>query len=135
MMSQLNEFIQGIPSETKRNDAIELLKILEEESGYMPYISGSIVGFGSYHYKYDSGREGDSFVVAFSPRKANIAIYIMPGFSTFEEQLKRLGKHKTGKSCLYINKLKDVDILTLRQIISESVNIMQTRYTCSAQPD
>jgi len=85
----------------------------------------SIVGFGSYHYKYASGREGDWPLVGFSPRKQNLTLYIMSGFEKYEELLEKLGKFKTGKSCLYINKLKDVDIHTLRELILESVKCMR----------
>ena len=81
----------------------------------------SIVGFGSYHYKYTSGREADWFQIGFSPRKQNLTIYIMDGFEKYENLLKKLGKHKLGKSCLYINKLEDISILVLKKLISESV--------------
>lgn len=88
----------------------------------------SIVGFGSYHYKYSSGREGDWPLVGFSPRKKNLTLYIMSGFERYELLLDNLGKFKTGKSCLYINKLKDVDIKILRDLILESVKYMKKEY-------
>ena len=81
----------------------------------------SIVGFGSYRYKYASGREGEWFLTGFSPRKRNLTLYIMAGFENYDSLLADLGKHKTGKSCLYINKLEDVDIPTLRKLIRQSV--------------
>ena len=81
----------------------------------------SIVGFGSYHYKYESGREGDMPLTGFSPRKQSLTVYIMPGFDEYEDMLGRLGKHKVGKSCLYINKLADVDKSVLRELIEKSV--------------
>jgi len=85
----------------------------------------SIVGFGSYHYKYASGREGDWPLVGFSPRKQNLTLYIMSGFDKYEEILENLGKFKTGKSCLYINKLKDVNMRSLKELLSESVKHMK----------
>ncbi len=103
---------------------------MEEESGYKAVLHGKIVGFGIYHYKYDSGREGDAIVVGFSPRSQNITIYIMPGFSDYEKELKQLGKHKTSKSCLYVNKLADIDEKVLRTVIKHSVQVMKKRYEC-----
>ena len=81
----------------------------------------SIVGFGEYHYKYASGREGDWFLTGFSPRKQNLALYIMSGFSEYEALLSNLGKFKTGKSCLYVNKIEDIDLSTLKELIQRSV--------------
>ena len=103
---------------------------MEKASGYDAYLSGSIVGFGEYHYKYESGREGDSVVTGFSPRKQNIAIYIMPGFSAYEKELSLLGKYKLGKSCLYINKLSDINEKLLVKIVEDSVKTMKGRYVC-----
>ena len=88
----------------------------------------SIVGYGEYHYKYASGREGDWALVGFSPRKQNLSVYIMPGFSAYDSLMKKLGKYKTGKSCLYINKLEDVDESVLEKLIVESVKSMRERY-------
>lgn len=88
----------------------------------------SIIGFGKYHYKYESGREGDYALVALSPRKQNLVVYIMPGFDTFPALMKKLGKYKTGKSCLYLNKLDDVDHAVLEQLIGDSVKVMRKRY-------
>ena len=88
----------------------------------------SIVGFGSYHYRYASGREGNSLVVGFSPRKQNMVIYIMPGFSDYGEILDGLGKFRTGRSCLYVNKLDDVDLVLLEQLVRESFREMKRRY-------
>ena len=89
----------------------------------------SIVGFGSYHYTYATGREGDWFVVGFSPRKQALTLYIMAGFSRYQELLTKLGKHSTGKSCLYVEKLEDVDLKVLRQLVTESVAHMRISYT------
>jgi hypothetical protein len=85
----------------------------------------SIVGFGNYHYKYESGREGDWFLTGFSPRKASLTLYIMAGFKEYDELLEKLGKHKTGSSCLYVNKLEDVDLKVLTQLIKQSVQKMK----------
>ena len=128
MNAQVKQFIDKIDSEAKKQDALSLLKLMEEASGYKPYLSGSIIGFGEYHYKYDSGREGDSVVTGFSPRKNNISIYIMPGFDDYQKELALLGKHKTSVSCLYINKLADIDTKVLLKIIKHSVNVMRKRY-------
>lgn len=88
----------------------------------------SIVGYGAYHYKYASGREGDWAITGFSPRKQNLVVYIMPGFDKFPALMKKLGKYKTGKSCLYLNKLDDVDQNVLEKLIAESVKVMRKRY-------
>ena len=84
----------------------------------------TIVGFGSYHYKYESGREGDWFKTGFSPRKTSLTLYIMPGFNRYDELMQKLGKHKTGQSCLYINKLEDVDMDVLRELVKLSYDYM-----------
>ena len=131
-MNTISEFLGKIENKRRQADSIQLLSILEEESGYEPKLIGSIIGFGTYHYKYETGLEGDSSVVAFSPRKQNLVIYIMPGFSTYQEILGRLGKHKQGKSCLYINKLTDLDLTVLRELIKRSVNDMKIKYECKA---
>jgi hypothetical protein len=88
----------------------------------------NIVGFGTYHYKYASGREGDWILVGFSPRKQNLVVYIMPGFKEFPALMNKLGKYKTGKSCLYLNKLDDVDAAVLEKLIGQSVKVMRKRY-------
>lgn len=130
MKSDLNEFIDGIEDATKKKDCLTLLNILEEESGYKPVLRGQIIGFGMYHYKYDSGREGDWIVTGFSPRAQNISIYIIPGFSEYKNELALLGKHKTAKSCLYIKKLADIDESILRSMVRNSVEVMKTNYEC-----
>jgi len=87
----------------------------------------SIVGFGKYHYKYASGREGDFFITGFSPRKQNLTLYIMSGFQKYPKFMKKLGKYKTGSSCLYINKLEDVNMRVLKELITESVKYMKQK--------
>lgn len=130
MKKQILEYISTIESERRRSDSEVLLELIEKESGYTPCMHGSMIGFGKYHYKYDSGREGDSFVTGFSPRKNNIAVYIMTGFSGYQETLDNLGKHKVGKSCLYINNLADIDLMELRKLVRLSVKDMQDKYEC-----
>lgn len=131
MKNEIVEYISNIENTQKREDSRTLLKIMEVESGFKPYLTGSIIGFGKYHYEYESGREGDSIVTGFSARKQNIAIYIMPGFSAYGDNLKLLGKHKIGKSCLYINNLADIEIRELRKIIKSSVAYMTKQYECT----
>jgi len=125
----VEQFLKKIEHLTKREDSIKILELMKEVTKEKPVMWGdSIVGFGSYHYKYASGHEGDWPIVGFSPRKQNLTIYIMPGFDDYEEILKNLGKFKTGKSCLYINKLKDIDTQSLKKLISESVKYMKKQY-------
>lgn len=119
------EFLDGVSNETRKNDSYAVLELMRTTTGLEPRMWGdSIVGFGSYHYKYASGREGDWFLTGFSPRKQSLTLYIMPGFDEYEALLKKLGKHKIGKSCLYINKLEDVDLSVLKTLIEKSVNKM-----------
>jgi len=128
MKSDIKTLIGAIDSKAKQQDAIELLAIMEKASGFTPYLSGSIISFGQYHYKYDSGREGDSCVTGFTPRKSKISIYIMSGFDEFKDELSQLGKHKATVSCLYINKLADIDTKVLIKIIKASVKVMKKKY-------
>lgn len=123
------DFVASVEHPTRRADAETLLELMERASGYKPKMWGpTIVGFGRYHYKYETGREGDSLITGFSPRKANLVVYIMPGYDDIAEQLARLGKHKIGKSCLYINKLTDVDLAVLEEIVVDSVDRMRQNY-------
>lgn len=123
------DFIASVENENRRQDAELMLGIMEEITGEKPVMWGpSLIGYGAYHYKYDSGREGDFFMTGFSPRKQNMALYIMPGFDRFPELMGKLGKHKTGKSCLYINKLKDVDMDVLKTLIEEGYRYMKNKY-------
>lgn len=121
-------FIEQVENETRRKDAYFLLDLMSEITGETGSMWGSsIVGFGQYHYKYKSGRESDWFVTGFSPRKSSLSLYIMTGFDHYQELLSRLGKYKTGKGCLYINKLSDVDLEVLEEIISSSVSYLKSR--------
>lgn len=129
--ASVEDFINSVDNEQKRQDSRDLVTMMQEITGCKPKMWGaSMVGFGSYHYKYDSGREGDMLVTGFSPRKTAMALYVIPGFSDFEEQLARLGPCKTGKSCLYLKNLAAVDRKVLKEIISKSVDIMKSRYDC-----
>ncbi len=130
--ASVSQFLKGVEDDQKRRDAREILALMKEITGKRPKLWGtSIVGFGTYHYKYQSGREGDWPVTGFSPRKQNLAIYIMPGFSRYPSLMKKLGKYKTGKSCLYLKKLEDVDLKVLRQLVSQSVKDMKKMYECT----
>ncbi len=116
------EFLAQVEPERRRADAQRLDEIFREVSGFEPRMWGpSIVGYGRYHYKYESGREGDFLATGFAPRKANLVIYIMPGYTDFSAILARLGKHKIGKSCLYINKLDDIDLAVLKELIAAGI--------------
>ena len=119
--ASVTDFINGV-DEKRRDDCFALLDLMEEVTGAPATMWGSaIVGFGNDHYTYASGREGDWPVVGFSPRKQNLTLYIMAGFDRYEELLAKLGKHSTGKSCLYIKRLADVDRDVLRALVAASV--------------
>lgn len=114
-------FLNSVEGEEKSKDShalLQLFKSITLEPGVM--WGESIVGFGSYHYKYDSGREGDMCITGFSPRKSNFSIYIMSGFSNYQDLLEQLGPHKTGKACLYVKRLSDIDMDVLSEIIRSS---------------
>ena len=122
-------FLNSVEHDKRREDSLAMLEIMKEITGEKAVMWGpSIVGFGKYHYKYESGHEGDSFLTGFSPRKQSLSVYIMAGFSRYEELMKQLGKYKTGKSCLYINKLEDVDQSVLRELIQASLEYMKEKY-------
>ncbi len=120
--ASVKQFIDGIEDEQKRKDSRALVAMMRKITGKPPKMWGeAIVGFGSYRYKYASGREGDWFLTGFSPRKQNMTLYIMSGFTRYGALLKKLGKFKTGKACLYVKTLDDVDRPTLERLIRESV--------------
>lgn len=130
--ASVENFINSVDKEQKRRDCWDLIAMMQKITGCQPKMWGSsMIGFGSYHYKYESGREGDMLVTGFSPRKAALALYVMPGFEAFEKQLEKLGSYKTGKSCLYLKNLDVVDRDVLHEIISTSVDIMKSRYDCT----
>jgi len=120
--ASVQEFLDGVDNPRRREDGFALLELLAEVTGEEPRMWGpSSVGVGSYHYKYASGHEGEMCLAGFSPRKQNMTLYMMGGWDRYEGLLDRLGKHKRGKGCLYINKLQDVDLNTLRELIRQSV--------------
>jgi Domain of unknown function (DU1801) len=123
----VKSFIEAIPDETKRADAKSLIKLMQNATGEKPQMWGpSIIGFGAYHYIYDSGREGDMPIVGFSPRKAATVLYNVSANN--DEALAKLGKHTTGKGCLYIKKLADVDQTVLKAMIVNSIAATRARY-------
>jgi hypothetical protein len=115
-------FIDAVEDPERRADCRALATLMEEVTGEPPVLWGtSIVGFGRYHYRYESGREGDSFLAGFSPRKRELTLYIMAGFDRYPELMAKLGRYRTGKSCLYLKRLSDVDMAVLEELIRESV--------------
>jgi hypothetical protein len=123
------EFIENVDSPKKREDAYKLLDIFTETTGYPAKMWGpSIIGFGSYHYKYESGHEGDAPLVGFSPRKAKISLYFAPGDTKREELLNDFGKHTTGKACVYINKVADIEVDVLNALILQSMKFLRELY-------
>lgn len=124
--ASVDEFIAAVENERRRHDARAVLELMRAVTGEEPVMWGdSIVGFGQYHYEYDSGREGDWFLAGFAPRKSNLVVYIMSGFPRHAELMQKLGKHRTGSSCLYISKLDDVDRDVLRDLVRRSVEHMR----------
>lgn len=123
------EFIESVENVKKREDAYRLLDIFTETTGYEAKMWGpSIIGFGSYHYKYDSGHEGDAPLVGFSPRKSKISLYFATGDTKREQLLQQFGKHTAGKACVYINKVADIDVDVLRALITQSVAFLRATY-------
>ena len=119
--ASVEEFLNAVEDEQKRKDCLEIIKIMKQASKQEPKMWGTaIIGFGSYHNKYESGREGDMMQIGFSPRKQNITLYIGLGYDLENPLLKKLGKHTTGKGCLYIKKLTDVDTNVLQELVNES---------------
>lgn len=125
-----SDFIRSLEHPQRQADAKTLLTFFRRVTGWKPKMWGSsIVGFGSYHYRYESGREGDMLVTGFSPRKASLVLYIMPGYQDLGEKLQRLGKHRIGKSCLYIKRLDDVDMTVLEEIVQQGVAHIRANYS------
>ena len=120
--NSVTDFINSVADETKRDDSFHIIEIMKNLTGFEPYMFGpTIIGFGNYHYKYESGHEGDAPLAGFSPRKDAIVLYFAPIFNRREELLKKFGKHKAGKSCIYIKKLADVDMDILKKMIVGSI--------------
>ncbi|MDN3647744.1 DUF1801 domain-containing protein [Reinekea marina] len=124
----IETYLSAIEDESRQADCRKIVEIMREESGCEPVMWGAIVGFGKYHYKYKTGHEGDFMRAGFSSRKTNISLYIMAGFDAYPDLMSKLGKFKTGKSCLYVKKLDDVDIDVLRRLIRESLDFMEKTY-------
>lgn len=127
--NSVTDFINAVENEAKRNDAFELLTIIQETTGFEPKMWGpSIIGFGSYHYKYESGHEGDAPLAGFSPRKTAMTVYFYLPEENREELLSQLGKHTSSKACIYIKKLADIDLEILKKIILSSIEYTQKLY-------
>jgi hypothetical protein len=126
----VTEFIKSISDKVKQQDSYTLIEMLRNITGYDPVMWGSaIIGFGTYHYKYESGREGDMPLACFSPRKTELVVYLTPVFSGKDELLRKLGKHKGSKACIYIKKLEDIDLVILKKLIVESIKRIQEEYS------
>ena len=120
--SDVTAFINGIQHDARRDDCRRLLDLMRDVTGEEPQLwGGSMIGFGSYHYRYASGREGDYFKVGFAPRKSNLTVYLMSGVAGYEDLLAKLGPHTTGKSCVYLKRLDDIDTRVLTALIERSV--------------
>lgn len=127
--ASVTAYLKSIEDRARRADAKRIASMMRKATGATPRMWGSsIVGYGSYHYRYESGREGEWILTGFSARKQSLVVYVMPGFRTFTALMKRLGHYKTGKSCLYIKSLDDVDSKILQTIIERSVKLMRKRY-------
>lgn len=130
---KVSDYLAQITPAERQSDCQKIHDMMADMTGWAPKIWGAklssgIVGFGEYHYKYESGREGDSLRLGFSSRAQNISIYIMPGYQDFDDELSRLGKHKMGKSCLYIKRLSDIDEDVLKEIMQKGLDIMAEKY-------
>ncbi len=126
--ASVKAFVDGVDNDQRRKDMRVVMKIMRRVTGKQASMWGeTMVGYGTYAYKYASGRESEWFLTGVSPRKQNLTVYIMSGFSRYRPLLKKLGKHKAGKSCLYINKLEDVDLDVLEELVAESVASLRER--------
>jgi Domain of unknown function (DU1801) len=122
------DFLNNYPNQKVIPDCYEMIKLFEKSTGHEPVMWGNIIGFGSYHYNYDSGREGDWFAVGFAPSKVGITIHMPAGYFEQNTNLSKLGKHKIAKCCLYLKKLEDIDLIILEEIIKESYNYIVNKY-------
>lgn len=126
--SSVTDFINSVEDETKRRDSFHLVELMQAQTGFEPKMWGpSIIGFGSYHYKYASGHEGDAPVAAFSPRKDAISLYLF-NFKGKDELLKKFGKHKAAKACIYVKNLADIDLEVLKVMIVKSTEYIKGLY-------
>ncbi len=127
--ADVGAYLAGVTPERKRLDSLVILQLMRRVTGELPVMWGpNIIGFGRYRYAYDSGRTGEWFTTGFAPRKQNLVLYIMPGFREYADLMGQLGKHKTGRSCLYINKLSDVDLAVLEKLVAAGHKHMQKIY-------
>ncbi|MCR9182281.1 MAG: DUF1801 domain-containing protein [Flavobacteriaceae bacterium] len=127
--ASVTDFINAVENEQKRKDSYRLIELMKAVSGEEPYMWGpSIIGFGSYHYKYKSGHEGDAPILGFSPRKAAISLYAFTGLDKHKHQLDTLGKFKMGKACIYVKKLEDIDEKTLIDVMKQTISFIETTY-------
>jgi hypothetical protein len=118
----VNDFIKKIPDVQRQKDALTIVDLMEKQSGFPAKMWGpAIIGFGSYHYKYESGHEGDAPIIGFSPRKAEFALYLSSAFDKREELLQQFGKHKSGKACIYIKKMEDINVDVLNKMVAASL--------------
>jgi hypothetical protein len=125
----VTDFLDGVEDDNKREDSFVILELMKEVTGSEPIMWGdSIIGFGTYHYKYASGRAADWFLTGFSPRVQNLTLYIMSGFDEYDDLLGKLGKHSTGKSCLYVKRLENIDLDVLRELVEKSVAHMKATH-------
>ncbi len=125
----VEQFLHSVENKQKRDDCFQLVELMEDVVGEKATMWGSsIVGFGTYHYKYASGREGDFMLTGFAPRKTALTLYIMAGFEHYDELMAKLGKYKTGKSCLYVKKLDDIDLDVLRELVKQSAEHVATSH-------
>lgn len=128
--ASVRAFLDGVGDDQRRADCYAVLDLMREVTGEEPVLWGpSIVGFGSYHYRYASGREGDWMLTGFSPRKRELTLYVMAGFKRYDELMARLGSYRTGKSCLYLKRLTDVDVDVLRDLVAASVAHMRKTHS------
>lgn len=126
---EVRDYIDGLDDERRKAETERLLDIFHRATGLEAELwSSSMIGYGSYHYRYESGHEGDWFLTGFAPRKRALSIYIMPGFEPYQDLMQKLGKHRTGKSCLYLNKLENADEAVLETLVRESVARMEARW-------
>ncbi len=127
--ADVRAYLDALAPKSRRDDARALDDIFQDVTGFSPQMWGdSIVGYGRYHYRYASGREGDFLATGFAPRSRNFSVYIMPGYADFKSILARLGKHKTGKACLHFNRLSDIDTAVLRELILAGLQDLESRW-------
>jgi len=128
-VASVSDFVKRIGDEQRIKDAQAIIKIMKDQSGFEPKMWGpAIIGFGNYHYKYESGREGDAPYVGFSPRKSEFAIYLTSEFDNREELLKQFGKHKSAKGCVYFKKLEDIKVDVFKKMIANSIKYYKAKY-------